>query len=180
MDSFKQAQQDMNKAYFYGVPGIICSGTVWLVAGLVAFFYQANAGIGTLIFGGMVIFPLSVLICKLLGYSGKHKSDNPLGPLALEGTFWMLLSIPIAIGAAAYKLEWFFPAMLLVIAGRYLTFCTLYGNKVFWLFGIMLAVSSFILVGLNAPVFIGGITGGLVELVFALLIYLKMKSEKVS
>ncbi|KMT66944.1 hypothetical protein XM47_02265 [Catenovulum maritimum] len=71
MDSFKQAQQDMNKAYFYGVPGIICSGTVWLVAGLIAFFYQANAGIGTLIFGGMVIFPLSVLICKLLGYSGK-------------------------------------------------------------------------------------------------------------
>ena len=37
----------------------------------------------------------------------------------------MLLSIPVAVGLGLYNPAWFFPAMLLIIAGRYLTFATL-------------------------------------------------------
>lgn len=171
MTSISDTQLDMRNAYLFGVPGIICSGTVWIAAGLVSLIVSPVAGILTLIFGGTLIFPLSVALCKVFGRSGKHQKDNPLAPLALEGTVWMLLSIPVAVGASFHKLEWFFPAMLVVIAGRYLTFSTLYGLRVFWAFGGTLAIAAVVLAMLNAPIYVGGITGGLIEMAFALLIY---------
>jgi hypothetical protein len=124
-----------------------------------------------LIFGGMLIFPVSVGLCKVIGRSGTHVKDNPLASLAMEGTFWMLLSLPVAIGAAFYKIEWFFPAMLLVIAGRYLTFATLYGMRVYWLFGATLAVSVIPLVIFEAPAFVGAYTGALIEFFFGFAIF---------
>lgn len=176
MDSIEAAQKDMNSAYYYGVPGILVSGSVWLLASAVAFLHSANAGIATLVVAGTVIFPLSVLLCKAVGRSGKHAKGNPLAPLAIEGTVWMLFSIPIAIGAAFYRPEWFFPTMMFVIGGRYLTFNTLYGNRVFWFFGVVLFAAGWLLLALQAPVYAGGIAGGAIELVFALLILLKSKA----
>lgn len=180
MNSIIEFQNDMNNAYYYGVPGIISSGSIWLLASMVSLLHSPNSGIATLIFGGMLIFPLSVLLCKLLGRSGKHKKENLLAPLAIEGTFWMLFSIPIAVAAAFYKPEWFFPAMLLVIGGRYLTFNTIYGNRLFWLFGISLVASSIVLIMLNAPVYVGGLTGGLIEFTFALLIFIRARKPILS
>ncbi|UTF61826.1 hypothetical protein [Gilvimarinus sp. DA14] len=176
MNTVEDYQKDMNTGYYYGVPGVIASGSVWLLAGIVAFVHSANIGIATLVLGGTLIFPLSVLLCKALGRSGKHQPGNPLAPLAIEGTLWMLFSIPIAIGAAFYRPEWFFPAMMFVIGGRYLTFNTLYGNRVFWLFGVVLFAAGWLLLALQAPVYAGGIAGGAIELVFALLILLKAKA----
>jgi len=175
MHSMVEFQKDMNEAYYDGAPGILSSGAVWLLAGAVSFFGSSSAGIITLIFGGTLIFPLSLLLCKLLGRSGKHKKENPLGLLAMEGTFWMLLSIPIAAATIFHKPEWFFPAMLLIIGGRYLTFNTIYGNRIFWLFGASLAASSVILVMLSAPVYVGGLTGGFIELIYALVIFARSK-----
>lgn len=173
MGSVADFQKDMNNAYYFGIPGIISSGSIWLLAGLVSLFHSSHAGIATLIFGGTLIFPISVVLCKVLGRSGKHSKGNPLGPLAIEGTLWMLLSIPIALGAAFYKLEWFFPAMLLVIGGRYLTFNTIYGNRVFWVFGASLVTAAFILVILDTPVYVGGLAGGIIELLFAVVIFVR-------
>jgi hypothetical protein len=177
MSSIVESQKDMNSAYYYGVPGIISSGSIWLLAGLASLFRSPNSGIATLIFGGTLIFPISVLLCRLLGRSGKHRKGNPLAKLAIESTLWMLFSIPIAVGAAFYKHEWFFPAMLLVIGGRYLTFNTIYGNRVFWLFGISLVASSFGLVMLSAPAYIGGLTGGVIEFTFSLIIIIQIKKS---
>ena len=171
MNSILEAQKDMREAYANGIPGVLSSGSVWVIAGVVALLANPVSGILTLVFGGTLIFPLSVILCKIIGRTGKHSKNNPLAPLALEGTFWMLLSIPIAGGAAFYKLEWFFPAMILVIAGRYLTFSTIYGLRIFWFFGVALMLCSFTIVILNAPVFIGAFSGGVVELVFALIIF---------
>jgi hypothetical protein len=175
MESISVAQKDMREAYFSGAPGIIASGSAWLAAALVVFFVSPTAGILTLIFGGMLIFPVSVLICKALGHSGKHSKDNPLASLAIETTFWMLLSIPISIAAALYKIEWFFPAMILVIAGRYLTFSTLYGMRVFWLFGAVLVGVGALLIALEASVFQAALAGSLVEYVFGVAIYIAHK-----
>lgn len=175
MDSILDAQKDMRESYFNGVPGVVASGSAWLIAGVVALAVTPLGGILTLVFGGTLIFPVSILLCKLIGRSGKHNKSNPLAPLAIEGTFWMLLSIPVAAGAAFYRLEWFFPAMMLVIAGRYLTFSTLYGLRVYWVFSIALVVGAFTCLGLQAPVYIGGLAGGLIEIVFAVIIYISRK-----
>lgn len=175
MDSITAAQADMREAYYGGGPGVISSGTVWLIAGFVAFLISPLAGILTLIFGGVLIFPVSVIFCKLIGVSGKHKKGNPLAPLAMEGTFWMLISIPIAVGVALYRVEWFFPAMIFVIAGRYLTFSTLYGRRVYWVFAFTLIICGWFLLATNAPAFLGAFSGAAIECSFGVAILVAHK-----
>jgi hypothetical protein len=178
MTSISDAQLDMREAYYGGAPGIVSSGTAWLSAALVALLFGPRAGILTLIFGGMLIFPASVLLCKAIGCTGKHRPDNPLALLAIEGTIWMLLSIPIAVGTALFRIEWFFPAMLLVIAGRYLTFATLYGMRTYWFFGGVLVVASVGLLILGGSVFLGALTGALVEYAFGITIFISHKEQQ--
>lgn len=173
MNSIFEAQKDMRTAYCSGAPGVLVSGLTWLIAGLVSWFVTPQSGIITLVIGGMFIFPLSVLLGKAIGCSGKHDKSNPLAPLSLEGTVWMLLSIPIAIGTAFYNPNWFFPAMLLIIAGRYLTFSTLYGMRVYWLLGAILAVASIALLLLSAPAYAAAITGALIECAFSILLFVR-------
>ncbi|MEJ8569396.1 DUF7010 family protein [Elongatibacter sediminis] len=171
MISISDAQRDMRFAYFNGATGAVTSATAWLIAAFVATFISATAGIVTLILGGMLIFPASILLCKIIGRPGKHSKSNPLAPLAIEGTFWMMLSIPVAIAAALYKVEWFFPAMLLFIGGRYFTFATLYGMKIYWAFGATLAASAVPLVVFEAPVVSGAYTGAFIEYVYGIAIF---------
>lgn len=171
MLSFPDAQHDMRRAYYNGATGAVASATAWLAAALVATFADAKTGMLTLIFGGMVIFPLSVVLSKILGRTGQHAKDNPLAPLAISGTIWMLLSIPIAIAVSLHRIEWFFPAMLLVIGGRYLTFATLYGLKTYWIFGAVLALSVAPLIALNASVATGAFTGAILEYLFGLALF---------
>lgn len=177
MTSIQEAQQDMQSAYYGGATGAACSATAWLAAALAAAFGSPKTGIMTLVFGGMLIFPASVVLSKAVGRSGKHDKNNPLASLALENTFWMLLSIPIAIGAALHKPEWFFPAMLLVIGGRYLTFKTLYGMKIYWAFGITLATLAFPLMIMEAPTAVGAFAGALIEYAYAVVIALLIKKR---
>jgi hypothetical protein len=171
MMSIAEAQRDMRFAYFNGATGAVTSATAWLIAALVASFVSSTAGIVALIIGGMLIFPVSVLLCKAVGRPGKHSKGNPLAPLAIEGTIWMLLSIPIAVGAAFHKPEWFFPAMLLVIAGRYLSFATLYGMRVYWAFGATLALAAVALLMSEAPVVSGAFSGAVIEYAFGIALF---------
>lgn len=176
MNSIQDAQKDMRMAYFNGFPGVLASGMVWLTSGVMALMVSPKAGMLGLVLGGMLIFPLSVLLCKVFGCSGQHDKANPLAPLAFENTFWMLLSIPIAIAVFFYNEPWFYPAMLLIIAGRYLTFNTLYGSRLYYLLAGLLVVSAWLLVQLKAPVYAGGLLGGVVEIGFSLLIYLRVNN----
>ena len=177
MNSIIDAQADMQQAYYRGAPGIITSATVWLIAAFTVLLMNSQSGIWALIFGGMLIFPISVLFCKVLGRTGGHKKDNPLGPLALEGTVWMLLGIAIAFALSIDKIEWFFPAMLLVIGGRYLTFSTLYGMKIYYLLGTSLVLAACALVFANASVFSGALAGALIEFAFGFIIFTTTKTK---
>lgn len=98
---------------------------------------------------------------------GKHSRGNPLGTLAMEGTVMLMLALPLAFVVSLYRIDWFFPAMLLVIGGRYFTFATLYGARMFWVLGGILAVAAFVLVATKRPPVVGAFTGGIIELAFA-------------
>jgi len=80
------AQKDMREAYFNGSTGALVSGLVWLMAGILAFYTDQKTALIVFLVGGMMIFPVSVVLDKLLGRSGKHDPKNPLGQLALETT----------------------------------------------------------------------------------------------
>lgn len=119
------------------------------------------------------------LVARLAGGSGKHAPANPLARLAMEGTVYMLLCLPVAVVVFLYNSAWFFPAMLLNIAGRYLTFQTLYGMRTYWLLSATLVLGAVALVLSGAGPAAGALVGGGVEIVFAVVLFLTHRAEAV-
>jgi len=172
------AQQDMRHAYFGGATGLLASACVWLAAGVFAVARSPTSAVVALLVGGMMIHPLAILLSKALGRPGSHKPGNPLGRLALEGTVFFLLGIPLACVVSRFRIEWFFPAMLLLIGGRYLTFATVYGLRHYWVCGATLAAAAFLLVALGGPVAAGALAGALVESGFALAVFAAARTRR--
>lgn len=164
-DRFQTYQADMRSAYINGAPGVLTSGVVWLLATVVSATLSQAASIGTLLVGGTLIFPVSVLICRLFGATGKHRSGNPLGRLAIEGTLWLMAGIFIAWATTFTGNRLFFPVMLLVIGSRYLTFQTIYGLPHYWIAGAALCIAGFLCAIFNAPAHIAAGSGSLIEMV---------------
>jgi hypothetical protein len=175
-----EAQADMRHAYLGGAAGIFASSLAWLSAALVAHLVSPRAGIAALFVGGMLIHPAAILLSKLLGRPGSHAKDNPLGRLAIETTFWLLLAIPLAFLLSFQRVEWFFIAMLATIGGRYFTFSTLYGLKIYWLIGAALAMAAFAVAATNTGPVVVALTGGIIELMFAGIVFANARRSPAS
>lgn len=173
--SISDAQHEMRHAYFGGAPGMLTSALVWMTAGVVALRQTPERAVWALFIGGMLIHPLSVLLTKALGRSGVHSRHNPLGTLALATTFWMILCLPLAYGVSLQRIEWFFPAMLLVIGGRYLTFSTVFGARIYWMCGGALAIAGYAVAATKASPVIGAFTGAAIEAAFAVVIFARAR-----
>ncbi len=171
MNDLTLAQRDMRHGYLSGAGGILASSLAWAAAAATAWFVSPAQSVWVLFIGGMLIHPVGILICKVLGACGGHDKANPLGAVAIASTFWLIFSLPLAYVASLQQLEWFFPAMLLIIAGRYLIFATIYGMRLYWALGFTLAAAAIALVYLNAAPLIGAITGSAIELVFAIVAF---------
>ncbi|NML61923.1 hypothetical protein HHL21_12710 [Massilia sp. RP-1-19] len=166
------AQQDMRSAYYSGAPGIMSSALVWFTAGMVALHLSAAQAVWTLLIGGMFIHPAAVVFNKMLGRSGKHNPSNPLGALGMASTFWMIMCLLLAYGVSMMRIEWFFPAVLLIIGGRYLTFSTLYGMRIYWACGAALALAAYPLAVYGASPATGAFAGAGIEAAFAVAVFL--------
>jgi drug/metabolite transporter (DMT)-like permease len=178
MENIKQAQLEMRNNYKCGATGILISAFMWLVSAFVANQYAPKQAIWILLIGGMLIHPFSIIVNKLLKVSGAHSKNNPLGGLVMEGTFFMLMCIPLAYMLSLQRTELFFQGMLMIIGGRYLTFHTIYGNQMFWILGAALGVAGYLLFSFNAQSFTSAITGAIIEITFGLIIFFYVWKKK--
>jgi hypothetical protein len=160
------AQQDMRTAYLGGAPGLFVSGSVWVIAGVVCLMRSPQAAVWALYIGGALIHPVAGLLTRLLGSPGRHAAGNPLGMLAFATTVWMIMMLALAYGISLWRIELFFPAMLFVIGGRYLTFATLFGRKLFWVCGAALGLAGYVLATRHAAPVVGAFAGGAIEITF--------------
>lgn len=174
--NFKDAQTDMNLSYFGGSTGVFVSGLVWCTAGIVGLLHSNQVSMLTLFFGGMAIFPVAVILSKLLKRSGKHSAENPLGKLALESTIILFVGLFIAFYVAKLQVEWFYPIMLMTIGVRYLTFNTLYGLKLYWVLGALLMFSGMFCLLLGVNFITGAFIGGITEVLFSVVIFYESKT----
>jgi len=167
ISNLQLAQLDMRAGYCSGGAGVLASALAWLAAAVAALHFSPQQAVWVLFVGGMAIHPVATLICRALGSPGRHARDNPLGALAWAGVLWLIFSLPLAYVVALHRIAWFFPAMLLVIGGRYLTFHLLFGLRVYWLLGLTLAAAGYLLgTSLAAPV-VSAFVGASIEALFA-------------
>lgn len=167
------AQADMRRAYYGGAAGMAASAAAWAAAAAVAARGNAAAAVWMLLVLGMFIHPAGMLVARVAGRAGAHAKGNPLAGLAGASTFWLVFSLPLAYAASRLHLAWFFPAMLLVIGGRYLTFDTLFGDRTYWTCGLVLATAGIVLGRALAPPALSAFAGAALEASFALVIALR-------
>ncbi len=166
-----EAQTDLRRAYVDGGPGTVISGLVWLVAAMA----QARAGVGTgfavLFFGGMLIFPLSLVVNRALLGRPAESPENPFGRLVLESTVAMIGGLFAAWLFLRHDPALVMPLAALAVGAHYFAFRTAYGLSVFWGLGaVIVAMSLAAVYGL--PPLAGSlvVAVGLVEVVVGLVL----------
>jgi len=158
-----EAQREVRAIYLGGSVGQIVSGVLWLAAAAVATWGTPRQTMVLLFVGGMFIFPVTTLALKAMGRPCALSPANPLGKLAMQVAFTVPIGLLVAFAAAGYRIEWFFPACMLIVGAHYLPFVFLYGMRVFALLAALLCAGGVALALYGPGSFsLGGwLTGGL-------------------
>lgn len=127
------AQQDLRRAYVGGGPGVIISGVVWLAASFIQSTQGVSAGFAALFFGGMLIFPVSKLLCRAVFRRANEASANPFGMTVLECTIAMIGGLFAAWLFLPSNSALVFPLSAIAVGTHYFVFKTVYGDRSFWL-----------------------------------------------
>ena len=110
--------------------GQLVSGVLWLASAALATWGTPRQAILLLVVGGAFIYPARASVFE--PSAPRHVSpDNPLMGLGMQLALFLPLTLPVVGGAALYRLEWFYPAFMIVLGAHYLPFVFLYGMKLF-------------------------------------------------
>lgn len=162
------AQREIRTRYVGGYYGQLVSGVLWLLSASFALWIGPRAAISTLVIGGFFIFPLTELLLRLSGERAELSADNTLQSLGMQVAFVLPLSMPLLIAVGLYRLNWFYPGLMILLGAHYLPFVFLYGMRMFWALGFLL-VGGGLLMALYLPgsFSVGAWYTGVVLLVFA-------------
>lgn len=173
-----EAQHDLGRAYVGGGPGAVVSSLVWIAAAIAASRHGVATAFTVLFFGGVLIFPLSKLVCRTVFRRANEQRENPLGATALECTIAMIGGLFAAWLYLPLKPALVFPLAAIAVGTHYLVFKTVYGDRTFWALAALMTGIGF--AGIFAPQLSGGVILpiALVELAFG--IFLTVRSLRVA
>ena len=163
----KDAQREVRVAYMGGFWGQLVSSVIWLAAAAVGTWVTPKASILTVVIGGFFIFPLTTMLLRLSGRAPVSK-ENPLTNLGMQVAFVLPPSMLLLIPVGLYKLNLFFPALLILLGAHYLPFATMYGMRMFLaLAGVLMVAGVVIGNWFAGPFSLGAWVGGMVLFIFA-------------
>lgn len=168
----RQAQREVRTVFVGGSVGQAVSGLIWLISAALGQWVSTQAAILMLAVGGAAIFPLTQLALRLLGRPASLRRENPLNGLAMQVAFIVPLCLPVIAGSTLYRLNWFYPAFMVVVGAHYLPFVFLYGMFHYAVLGSALLVSG-VAIGmyLNSSFTLGGWVGAALLLGFAAVVW---------
>ena len=177
--STEEQQHEMRHAHYDGAPGILVSGLVWLAAGVVCYQLGIHKAVWTLLIGGALIYPIGIIVTKAAGRPAKTNKGNAANQLAMASTIWLIVCCAMAYGLFVLKPALFFPAMMATIGSRYLIFASVFGRPIFWVLGVSLIVAANLAFFFAATPAIAAALGGLIEVLFAFLVFSKASKTAV-
>jgi hypothetical protein len=123
--------------------GQLVSGLRWFTSAALATWGTPRAAVTFLVVSGFFIFPFTKFALRLTGHAAQMSSDNPLNGLGMQIAFVLPPSLLLVGAAALYRIEWFYPAFMIVLGAHYLPFVTLYGMRMFYvLAGILVGAGT--------------------------------------
>lgn len=139
------AQREIRQAYLGGFMGQMVSGLLWLASAALATWSSPRSAIILIVLGGCFIFPLTRLGLALIRHPVSVSRGNPLNALGMQVAFTLPLSLPVVGAAALYRLDWFFPAFMIILGAHYLPFVFLYGMRMFAVLAALLVSAGIVL-----------------------------------
>lgn len=163
------AQREMRTRYIGGFFGQLVSGVLWLASASLATWSTPRAAMMLLVIGGVLIFPMTELLVRLTGARASISAAGFNG-LGAQAAFVLPVSMPLLLPVALYRLNWFFPALLILLGAHYLPFVTLYGMRMFAVLAALLSGGGVLLALYWSRSFgTGAWYGGVVLLAFAVI-----------
>jgi hypothetical protein len=125
------AQRENRFRFSGGLYGQAVSGVLWLASAGLATWSTPQAAITFLVVGGFFIFPITELLVRTIGTGLQFSRGNLLPQLGMQVAFVLPLSMPLLVPVGHYRLNWFYPALMILLGAHYLPFVFLYGMRMF-------------------------------------------------
>lgn len=135
----REAQAEICRSFVGGGPGVMVSGLVWLAAAFAEQERGVAFGFAVLFFGGMLIFPLSLMASRLIFRRAATQPGNGLTQIAIESTIAMIGGLFAAFLMLQYAPDYVMPLAALAVGTHYFAFRTLYGNVIFVVLGAIIS-----------------------------------------
>ncbi len=164
----QDAQREGRSVFIGGFFGQLVTSVIWLVSAALGTWVTPKASILAVVIAGFFIFPLTQLMLRLSGRRASLSKENPFNSLGMQVAlvlpFSMLLLVPVGL----YNLNWFFPALMILVGAHYLPFATLYGMRMFlFLAGILMAEGLVVVHFFSGRFSLGAWMAGLTLFIFA-------------
>jgi hypothetical protein len=164
----QDAQREVRSVYIGGFAGQLVSSAIWLVSAALGTWVTPKASILTVVIGGFFIFALTQMLLRLSGRRTSVSRENLFNGLGMQVAFVLPFSMLLLVPVGFYKLNWFFPALMILVGAHYLPFATLYGMRMFlFLAGILIAMGVVVANWFSGTFSLGAWLGGLTLFAFA-------------
>jgi hypothetical protein len=162
------AQREVRFRFSGGFYGQAVSGLIWLVSASFASWGSPHTAISVLLVGGFFIFPITELLVRTVGTRSRLDSRNLLPQLGMQVAFVLPFSMPLLLPVSLYRLNWFYPALMILLGAHYLPFVFLYGMRMFAVMAAFLLGGGLIIaMYLSSSFSIGAWYSGNLLLIFA-------------
>jgi hypothetical protein len=162
------AQRENRFRFSGGFYGQAVSGLIWLVSAGFASWGSPQSAISFLMVAGFFIFPITELLVRTVGTRLKLDNRNTLPQLGMQVAFVLPFSMPLLLPVGRYDLNWFYPALMILLGADYLPFVFLYGMRMFAvLAAFLLGGGVIIALHMSSSFSIGAWYRGIVLLIFA-------------
>ncbi len=164
----KDAQREMRSVYIGGFWGQLVTSVIWLASATLGTWVSPKASILTVVIGGFFIFPITQMLLRLSGRRASVSRDNPFNSLGMQVAFVLPLSMLLLVPVGLYRLNWFFPALIILVGAHYLPFASLYGMRMFlFLSATLIAIGVVAAFWFSETFSLGAWVAGLALFVFA-------------
>jgi hypothetical protein len=164
----QDAQRENRRVFVGTFWGQLVSSVIWLSAAALGTWGTHGTSIRTVVIAGFFIFPLALLLLRLSGGPASLSKENPLGKLGMQIAFTLPMTMLLLVPVTEFRLNLFYPALMILVGAHYLPFVFLYGMRMFIALCAVL-VSGGVVIALYLPqsFSLGAWVGGIVLFVFA-------------
>ena len=164
----QDAQREVRTVFIGGFWGQLVSSAIWLASAALGTWVTPGAAIWAVVAGGFFIFPVTQLLLRLTGGPASLSKNNPLNNLGMQVAFTLPLTMLLLVPVAEFRLNLFYPALMILLGAHYLPFIFLYGMPMFGSLGLTLVGGGVVIALYFSGSFsLGGWIGGLALFVFA-------------